>query len=53
MHKFLLLILSSTFFSIFYMFSEFHNLNLKLCSKQYNIIYILHQIVAPQLGGAW
>jgi hypothetical protein len=33
--------------------TELHNLNLKLCIKQYNKIDLLHQIVAPQLSGCW
>ncbi len=33
------------------MLSKCHSLNLKLCSKQYNKIFVLHLIVAPQLGG--
>jgi hypothetical protein len=33
------------------MLSELHSLNLKLCSKQYNKKFVLHLIVAPQLGG--
>ncbi len=28
-------------------------MNLKLCSKQYNRIDILHWIVVPQLSGGW
>jgi hypothetical protein len=28
-------------------------LNLKLCSKKYNKIDILHLIVVPQLSGGW
>jgi len=35
------------------MLSELHSLNLKLCSKQYNKKFVLHLIVAPQLGGGW
>jgi hypothetical protein len=35
------------------MLSEHHNLNLKLCSKHYNEIDILHLILAPQLSGGW
>jgi hypothetical protein len=35
------------------MLSELHNLNLKLCNKQYNIIAILRLIVAPQLSSGW
>jgi hypothetical protein len=34
------------------MLSELHNLNLKLCSKQYNKTFVLHLIVAPQLSSA-
>jgi hypothetical protein len=34
------------------MLSENHNLNLKLCTKQYNKIDILHPIVVPQLSGS-
>ncbi len=42
--------------SIFYTFlvfrySELHNYNLKICSKQYYKIKLLHQIVALQLSG--
>jgi hypothetical protein len=33
------------------MLSKLHSLNLKLCSKQYNKNFVLHLIVAPQLGG--
>ena len=33
--------------------TELHNLNLKLCIKQYNNIDLLHQIVAPQLSDGW
>ncbi len=33
------------------MLSELHNLNLKLCSKQYNKIDLLHLIAPPQLSG--
>jgi hypothetical protein len=32
------------------MLFELHNLNLKLYSKQYNKKFVLHLIVAPQLG---
>jgi hypothetical protein len=35
------------------MLFEFHNLNLKLCSKQYNKIFVFHLIVAPQLSSGW
>jgi hypothetical protein len=35
------------------MLSELHSLNLKLCSKQYNNIDLLHLIVAPQLSSGW
>jgi hypothetical protein len=35
------------------MLSELHNLNLKLYSKQYNKIVLLHLIVVPQLSGGW
>jgi hypothetical protein len=35
------------------MLSEFHNLNLQLCSKQYNKNFVLHLIVAPQLCSGW
>jgi hypothetical protein len=34
------------------MHSELHNLNLKLCSKQYNNFF-LHLIVVPQLSSGW
>jgi hypothetical protein len=34
------------------MLSEPQGLNLKLCSKQYNKIILLHLIVAPQLSGS-
>jgi hypothetical protein len=34
------------------MLSELHSLNFKLCSKQYNKKFVLHLIVAPQLGGS-
>ncbi len=33
------------------MLCELHSLNLKLCRKQYNKKFVLHLIVAPQLGG--
>jgi len=33
------------------MLSELHSLNLKLCSKQYNKIVLLHLIGVPQLSG--
>jgi len=33
------------------MLSELNSLNLKLCSKQYKKKFVLHLIVAPQLGG--
>ncbi len=33
------------------MLSEPHNLNSKLCSKQYNKNFVFHLIVAAQLGG--
>jgi hypothetical protein len=32
------------------MISELHNLNLKLCSKQYDKKFVLHLIVVPQLS---
>jgi hypothetical protein len=35
------------------MLSELHSLNLNLCSKQYNQIFVLHLIVAPQLSSGW
>ncbi len=35
------------------MLSELHNLNLKLCSKQYNKNFVLHLIVMPQLSCGW
>jgi hypothetical protein len=35
------------------MLFELHNLNLKLSSKQYNEIVLLHLIVAPQLINGW
>jgi hypothetical protein len=35
------------------MLSELHNLNLKLCNKQYNKKFVLHLIVAPQLSSGW
>ncbi len=35
------------------MLSELHSLNLKLCSKQYNKIFVLHLIVVPQLSSGW
>jgi hypothetical protein len=35
------------------MLSELRNLNLKLCSKQYNQTFILHLIVVPQLSSGW
>jgi hypothetical protein len=38
-------------FSNYQTLTEFHNLNLKLCGKQYNKIDLLHLIVAPQLSG--
>ncbi len=52
MHKFWLSnSIFYNFFSKFWMLSELYSLNLKLCSKQYNKIVLLHLIVAPQLGG--
>jgi hypothetical protein len=53
MHYFWLLTLSSTLFSNFYMLSELHSLNLKLCSKQYNKKFVLHLIVAPHISSGW
>jgi hypothetical protein len=50
----LILASNSIFYNLFSnvsMLSELHNLNLKLCSKQYNKIDLLHLIVAPQLSG--
>ncbi len=44
--------LSSTIFSNFWMLSEHRNLNLKLCSKQYCKIDLLHSIVMPQPSGS-
>jgi hypothetical protein len=44
---------------IFYIFFNFltlpedHNLNLKLCSKLYNKIHLLHLIVTPQISVGW
>jgi hypothetical protein len=35
------------------MLSELHNLNSKLCSKQYNKNFVLHLIVVPQLSSGW
>jgi hypothetical protein len=35
------------------MLSELHKLNLKLCSKWYNKINLLHLILAPQLSSDW
>jgi hypothetical protein len=35
------------------MLSELHNLNLKLCNKQYNKMSLLHLIVVPQLSSGW
>ncbi len=35
------------------MLSDFHSLNLKLCSKQYNKKFVLHLIVVPQLNSGW
>ncbi len=35
------------------MLSKLHSLNLKLCGKPYNKNFVLHLIVAPQLGGGW
>jgi len=35
------------------MLSELHNLNSKLCSKQYNKNFLLHLIVVPQIGSSW
>jgi hypothetical protein len=40
-------------FSNFYMLSELHNLNSKLCSEQYNKKFVLHLIVAPKLSSGW
>ncbi len=40
-------------FSIFSQIFRCSVNNLKLCSKQYNKIYILHLIVAPQLSSGW
>jgi hypothetical protein len=48
----LILIFNSIFYDYFLIF-RYHTLNLKLCSKQYNKIDILYQIVAPQLSGGW
>ncbi len=50
----LILPFSQTFhiFFIFQRLFQFHNFNLKLCSKQYNKIDLLPQIVVPQLSGA-
>ncbi len=52
------LILASTyiycnFFTNFNRLPELHNLNLKLCSKQYNKVDLLHLIVVPQLSVGW
>jgi len=41
------------FFSIFEILFEFHNFNLKLCSKHYNKINLLHLNVVPKLLGGW
>jgi hypothetical protein len=35
------------------MLSKLHSTNLKLGSKEYNIILLLHLIVAPQLSRGW
>jgi hypothetical protein len=35
------------------MLSEFHSLNLKLCSKQYNKSYVLHLILVQQPSSGW
>jgi len=35
------------------MLSELHNLNIKLCSKQFNKKIVLHLIVASQLSSGW
>jgi hypothetical protein len=35
------------------MLCELHSLNLKLCSKQYYKIFVLHLIVEPQLSSGW
>jgi hypothetical protein len=35
------------------MLSELHNLNLKLCSKQYSKSFVLHLIGVPQLSSGW
>jgi hypothetical protein len=35
------------------MLSKLHSTNLKLGSKQYNIILHLHLIVSPQLSSGW
>jgi hypothetical protein len=40
-------------FSNFQILPELYNLNLKLCNKWYDKIYLLHQIVVPQLNGGW
>jgi hypothetical protein len=40
------------FFFNFWMLSELHSLNLKLCSKQYQKI-VLHLIVVPQQSSGW
>ncbi len=54
MHYFLLQTLSSTIlFSNFQILSELHSFNLKLYSKQYNKVFVLHLIVAPQLSSGW
>ncbi len=45
--------------SIFYILIKFldapelQSLNLKLCSKKYNEIFVLHLIVVPQLSSGW
>ncbi len=35
------------------MLSELQSLNLKLCNIQYDKIFVLHLIVAPELSSGW
>jgi len=35
------------------MLSELQSFNLKLCSKQYSKIFVLHLVVTPKLSSGW
>jgi hypothetical protein len=41
------------FFPNFYMLSELHSLEFKLCSNPFIKIVLLHLIMVPQLSGGW